>query len=654
MTSARTMPDLDTYPKLLAWNRASDCDRVALRRKDRGIWKSYTWCDCHAQVRLICLGLVALGLERGDKVAIIGDDEPEGFWAEAAIHAAGAAVVALWSDSIPSEVAYVLQHSGARFVIAEDQEQVDKLLEIKASVPGVERVIYWDAKGLRRYEEPILLGFDALRELGRRYAEEHPAAFEELVAGTRGSDVALICYTSGTTSLPKGAVITHDAILASARRMQETCPLQPGEDVITTLATASIFHSWFAGYNYMSRVVINFPEEPETLMQDIREISPRFLLITPRQWTSLSSMTQTRVADAGWLKRTAYELFLPIGYKVVDFRSSGRALPLGWRLLHALADAIVFAPLRDKLGLTKTRYPFTGSAFLSPDFFRFFQAIGINLRQVYGSTEAGVVSMHAQDDVDHDSVGRICAGADVRISETQEILVRGPSIFSGYHQSEEKTAQVLRDGWFHTGDSGYVNERGYLHYLDRIDNLDELRGGHRYAPAFIEGKLKFSRYIQDVMAVGGKSRDFLSVIVNMDFESIAKWAEAHGLTYTTFADLSQKDEVGELVRGDVARVNQVLPPPARIQRFALLPKEFDVDEGELTRTRKLKRQFLQSRYCDLIDAIYEGRAEVPMVTEVKYRDGRRATLTTRVKLRSVYPVQAALREEPPSVLEARG
>lgn len=648
------MADLDTYAKLLLRNRDTAGDQVALRRKDRGIWKSHTWRECCEQVRLLCLGLVALGLRRGDRVALIGDDEPEGFWAEAAVQAAGAAVVAMWSDSIPSEIAYVLQHSDARFVIAEDQEQVDKLLALEGSIPGVERVIYWDGKGMRRYQDPLLLGFDALREMGRRQAEPDPGAFEALVAGTHGSDPALLCYTSGTTSLPKGAVITHDAVLASARRMQAACPLAPGEDVITTLATASIFHSWFAGYHYMGRVVINFPEEPETLMQDIREISPRFLLITPRQWTSLSSMTQTRIADAGFLKRTAFERLLPVGYKVADLRAAGRPVPMGWRLLHAVADRVVFAPLRDKLGLTRTRYPFTGSAFLSPDFFRFFQAVGIDLRQIYGSTEAGVVSMHPEGDVDNESVGRICEGAEVRISEAQEILVRGPSVFSGYHKDAERTEQVLRDGWFHTGDSGHVGERGHLHYLDRIDNLDELRTGHRYAPAFIEGKLKFSRYVQDVMAVGGRERDFLSVIVNIDFESVGKWAEAAGLAYTTFADLSQKDEVGELVRGDLARVNQVLPAASRVQHFVLLPKEFDVDEGELTRTRKLKRQFLQVRYGELIDAIYDGKPEVPMVTEVKYRDGRRATLTTRVKIRAVYLRQPAAQGAPQAVREARG
>jgi long-chain acyl-CoA synthetase len=630
------MPELDTYPKLLVHNRQTAAGRVALRRKDRGIWKSFTWDDCHEQVRMLCLGLVELGLQPGDKVALIGDDEPEGFWAEVAIQAAGGTVVAMWSDSIPSEIAYVLQHSDAKFVIAEDQEQVDKLLEIGDQIPGVQRILFWDPKGMRRYDAPLLMGFEALRDLGRARHAVRESAFDELVAHTRGSSPAQISYTSGTTSLPKGAVITHQAILASARRMQAVCPLAPGEDVITTLSTASVFHAWFAGYNYMSQVVINFPEEPETLMQDIREISPRFLLITPRQWESLSSMTQTRIGDAGFLKRSAYELFLPVGYRVADLRAQRKPVPLGWRLLHALADGVVFAPLRDKLGLTRTLYPFTGSAFLSPEFFRYFQAIGVHLRQVYGSTEAGVVSMHSADDIDNDSVGRLCEGAEVRISEAQEILVRGPSIFSEYHKNPEKTGEVIREGWFHTGDSGHVNERGHLHYLDRVDNLDELRGGHRYAPAYIEGKLKFSRYIQDVMAVGGRSRDYLSVIINIDFESIGKWAEARGISYTTFADLSQKQEVGDLVRGDLARVNQTLPSEARVQRFVLLPKEFDADEGELTRTRKLKRQFLQARYRDLIDSIYDGKSEVPMVSEVKYRDGRKGQVSTSLRVRRVY------------------
>lgn len=628
--------DEDTYPKFLIRNSKLWGDKVALRRKDMGIWQNFTWKECYDQVKQLCLGLVELGLKPGDKVSLIGDDEPEGFWAEAAIQAAGGVVVAMWSDSIPSEVAYIINHSSSKYVIAEDQEQVDKVLEIKNDISDVQKLIYWDPKGMRKYDDPILVSYDHLKKTGIMSAETYPELFEELVERGKGSDIAQISYTSGTTSLPKGAMISHNAIIASAKRMQEFAPMDQGEDVITTLASASVFHSWFAGYNYICGVVINFPEEPETLMQDYREISPRFMLITPRQWESLSSMTQMRVNDAGFLKKFCYDLFLPVGYKVADLRSSKKRMGPAWNLIHKLADLLVFAPLRDKLGFAKTRYPVTGSAFLSPDFFKFFQAVGINLRQVYGSTEAGVVSMHPEDDIDNDSVGKICTGVGIEISDEQEILIRGDSIFSGYYKDPEKTAQAIKDGWFHTGDSGHINERGHLFYLDRIDNLDELSTGHRYAPAYIEGKLKFSRFIQDVMVVGGKSKNYLSVIINMDFESIGKWAEGSQISYTTFVDLSQKEEVSALIRKDLERVNNTLPEESKVRKFVLLHKEFDADEGELTRTRKLRRSFLQERYKDLIQAVYNNKKDVPVVTEVKYRDGRKGIMETDLKIRSVY------------------
>ena len=630
------LSELDTYPKYLLRNSQRWGDRVALRRKDFGIWQNYTWKDCYQQVKHLCLGLVDLGLKPGDKVSLIGDDEPEGFWAEAAIQAAGGVLVAMWSDSIPSEVAYIINHSDSKFVIAEDQEQIDKILEIKKDIPKVEKVIYWDRKGMRKYDDPILMSYDDLKMMGSQYANKHPEFFEELVAMGKGSDVGQMSYTSGTTSLPKGAMITHNAIITSARRMEASSPLHQGEDVITTLASASVFHQWFAGYSYICGVIINFPEEPETLMQDYREISPRFMLITPRQWQSLSSMTQIRINDAGFLKRFFYNLFLPVGYKVVDLRSSKKKVSLTWRLLHKVGDILVFAPLRDKLGLVKTKYPVTGSAFLSPDFFRFFQAMGINLIQIYGSTEAGVVSMHLQNDIDNDSVGLVCKGVEIKISDEQEILIKGDSIFSGYYKDPEKTNQVIRGGWFHTGDSGYINEKKHLFYLDRIDNLDELSNGLRYAPAYIEGKLKFSRFIQDVMVVGGKNRNYLSIIINIDFESIGKWAEANQVPYTTFVDLSQKEEVSILLRKDLQRVNNTLPEGSKVRKFVLLHKEFDADEGELTRTRKLRRAFLQDRYQDLIEAIYGNKMEMPVVTEVKYRDGRKGTVETNIKIRSVY------------------
>lgn len=630
------MSEIDTYPKFLVRNSKLWGDKVALRRKYFGIWQNYTWKDCYQQVKHLCLGLVVLGLKPGDKVSLIGDDEPESFWTEAAIQAAGGVLVAMWSDSIPSEISYIISHSDSKFIVAEDQEQIDKILGIKNDIPNVQKVIYWDRKGMRKYEDPILMSFDDLKKIGSKYTNAHPEFFEELVSRGKGTDVAQMSYTSGTTSLPKGAVITHNAIITSAKRMQECSPLNQGEDVITTLASASVFHQWFSGYSYICGVIINFPEEPETLMQDYREISPRFMLITPRQWQSLSSMTQIRINDAGFLKRFFYNLFLPVGHKMVDLRSSKRRISLIWKFFYKLGDILVFAPLRDKLGLVKTKYPVTGSAFLSPDFFRYFQALGINLIQIYGSTEAGVVSMHPQNDINNDSVGQVCKGVEIKISDGQEILIKGESIFSSYYKDFEKTDQVIREGWFYTGDSGYINEKRHLFYLDRIENLDELSNGHKYAPAYIEGKLKFSRFIQDVMVIGGKSRDYLSVIINIDFESIGKWAESNQVPYTTFVDLSQKKEVSVLLKKDLQRVNNTLPEGSKVRKFVLLHKEFDADEGELTRTRKLRRAFLQERYQDLIEAIYGNKMEIPVVTEVKYRDGRKATIETNIKIRSVY------------------
>lgn len=630
------MSELDTYPKFLLRNSKLWGDKVALRRKDFGIWQNYTWKDCHEQVKNLCLGLVNLGLKPGDKVSLIGDDEPEGFWAEAAIQAAGGVLVAMWSDSIPSEIAYIVSHSESKFVIAEDQEQVDKILQIKNEIPKVQKVIYWDPKGMRKYDDPILMSFDDLRKMGSINADAHLGIFEKLVAQGKGTDIAQFSYTSGTTGLPKGAMITHNAIVTSAKRMQEFAPLSQSEDVITTVGSANVFHQWFTGFHYLRGVIINSPEEPETLMQDYREISPRFMLITPRQWQSLYSMAQVRINDAGFLKRFSYNLFLPVGYKIVDLDSPGRKISPFWKLLYKLGDMLVFAPLRDKLGLVKTRYACTGGTFMSSDFFRFFQAIGINLAQIYGSTEAGVVSMHPQDDINIDSVGKVAKGVKIIISDKQEILVGGDSVFSGYYKNPEKTEEVIKDGWLHTGDAGYLNEKEHLFFLDRLENLDELSDGRKYAPAYIEGKLKFSRFIKDVMAIGGKTRDYVSVIINMDFDNIGKWAEANGVSYTTFVDLSQKKEVGDLVRKDLQRVNNALPEGTKIKKFVLLHKEFDPDEAELTRTRKLRRAFLQERYKDLINAIYENKKEMLVLTEVKYRDGRKGRVETNIKIRSVY------------------
>jgi long-chain acyl-CoA synthetase len=630
------MTELDTYQKYLIRNSQIWKDKVAIRRKRFGIWQSYTWADFYFHSKFSGLGLLGIGLEPGDKVALIGDDEPEGLWAECAAQAVNGIVVALWSDSIASEVAYILNHSDAKFVFAEDQEQVDKLLEIRDQIPKVQKVIYWDPKGLRQYDDSILLSFEDLKKIGMKYEQANPGSFERLVSKGSGSEIAILCYTSGTTGdLPKGAMITHNAIINSAKTMHEFIDLKLGDDVFSTFAAASIFHHWFVGFSFLRGVIINMPEEPETIMQDYREIAPKFMLIGPRQWQSLVSSTQVKVNDGGFLKRSAYNLFLKIGYRFVELSNSGKGIPFYWRLLNKLGETLVYRPLRDKLGLIKAKYPATGSAFLSPDFFKFFQAIGLNLIQCYGSTEAGFVSSHPQDDINIDSVGRIGNNVSVQLSDKSEILVGGGGIFSGYYKDEDKTNEALKDGWFYTGDAGYIDDKAHIYYQDRITNLEELSSGYKYAPSYIEGKLQFSEYIMDAMVLGGKDRSYISAVIAMDFETIGKWAEENHIPYTTFVDLSEKDEVGDLVRKDIARVNKTLPDETKLRKFVLLHKEFDPDDAELTRTRKLRRSFLQDRYKKLIDAIYEGKSVMPVVAEVKYRDGRTGEVKTNIKIRTV-------------------
>ena len=630
------MAEIDTYPKCLIRNRQNWGDKVAIRRKRSGIWQSYTWDDFYVQSKFSGLGLVGLGLEPGDKVALIGDDKPEALWAECGIQAVGGIMVAMWSDAIASEVAYMLNHSDARFVFAEDQEQVDKILQIKDQIPKVEKVIYWNPKGLRQYDDPILISFEDLKKIGKEYEEVNPGSFEELISKSSRNDIAIICYTSGTTgNLPKGAIITHGAILQSAETMHEFIDLNLGDDAFCTFTAASIFHHWFLGFSFLRGAIINMPEGPETIMQDYREIAPKFILISPRQWQSLVSSTQVKVNDGGFFKRSTYDLFLDIGYKIVEFTSAGKTIPLHWKLLHKLGDVFVYKPLRDKVGLIKAKYPATGSAFLSPDFFQYYQAIGINLIQCYGSTEAGFVSSHPQNDMNIHSLGRVGSNVKVKLSDNQEILVGGEGIFSGYYKDEDKTNEELKDGWFYTGDAGYMDDNGHLYYHDRLQNLEEFDNVHIFAPAHIEGKLQFSKFIIDSMVLGGESRGYSSAIVAMDFETIGKWAEENSIPYTTFADLSQKDDLGDLLKKEIAGINKTLPQESRLKRFALLHKEFDPDDAELTRSRKMRKAFLLERYKELIDAIYAEKKEIPVVAEVKYRDGRKGELKTNIKIRTV-------------------
>jgi long-chain acyl-CoA synthetase len=611
-------------PKLLLQTARHYGDRkVAMREKEFGIWRPISWRRYLAEVRLLAAGFTALGLERGDKVALIGHNRPEGLWAEMAALAVGAVVVWLYQDALIDEVRYMVDHSDARFLVGEGQQEVDKGLAIRPRCPKLERIIWDDPKGMRGYDDPCLLSLADVRRLGLEFDAKDPEAFERLVVQGRGEDTALLFYTSGTTAQPKGALLSHRNMLKMGQNMLAVDPCAETDDFVSFLPFSWIGEQMMSiSCGLMAGFTLNFPEDPETVERDMREIAPQVMFSPPRIYEQMVRTVQVKVLDAPRIKRAAFDWAMRIGGQVADLRLAKQSVPATLRLKCRVAGLLVLRKLRDHLGLTRIRHAYSGGAALGPDHIRFFHALGVNLKQIYGQTEiAGISVLHRDGDVKFNTAGLPIPDTEIRIAPDGEILSRSPCVFQGYYKNPEATAQTLRHGWLHSGDIGFIDEQDHLVVFDRRRDVMTLAGGSRFSPQYLETRLKFSPYIKDAWVLGDK-REAVTAVICIDAGVVGKWAEDHHIPYTSYAELSRKPEVQDLVRDAVLHVNEGLSPAARIQRVVHLHKEFDADDEELTRTRKLRRVFLEERYQAIVEGLYSGAREIHLETTVTYEDGR--------------------------------
>ncbi len=626
-----------TFPALLLRNtKKYGARKAALREKEFGIWQEYTWKDYYEHVKYFSLGLISLGFEKDDKVAIIGDNRPEWLFAELAAQSAGAIPLGIYQDSILSEVAYIIDHSDAKFVVAEDQEQVDKILNMKHKLPKLQYIIYTDPKGMRKYRDPMLVYFPEVERRGRELEKKEQGLFEDNVNRVKENDIAFIAYTSGTTGFPKGVLLTHRNMLKMAMNLNKVDPKYEDDEYVSFLPLPWIGEQMMSVSTALSiGFTVNFPEEPETAMHDLYEIGPNVMFSPPRVWESLSRQVKVKMLDASFFKRMVYNICLPIGYKWADFKFKKQKPPLIWKILYLMAWIAIFRPLKDRLGFARLRSAMTGGAALGPDVFRFFHALGVNLKQIYGQTEiSGISTIHRDGDIKFDTVGIPIPETEIRISDEGEILSRSPSVFQGYYKDPEATAKTLKDGWLHSGDAGYFDEDGHLVVIDRVKDLMMLSDGTRFSPMFIENKLKFSPYIIEAMVVGHQ-KPYIGAIICIDYKHVGKWAEDHLIPYTTYTDLAAKPEVYDLIEREVYKVNKTLPKAARIKKFILLYKELDADDEELTRTRKLRRNVITQKYEKEINAIYSDVEILPIESKIRYQDGRTSTIRTNLLVRTM-------------------
>ncbi|HZX30843.1 MAG TPA: AMP-binding protein [Rhodocyclaceae bacterium] len=641
-------PDgLHTFPRLLFHHAKVRGASPAMREKDLGIWQTWTWAEVADRVRAMACGLAALGFKRGDNLAIIGDNRPHLYMTMTAVQCLGGVPVPLYQDAVAAEMLFVLQDAGIRFALVEDQEQVDKLLEVKDQLPLLEHIVYDDPRGMRHYNQPFLHDVHELMEMGRIHDRNHSDFLNAEVEKGHYDDVSVMLYTSGTTGKPKGVCQTHAAFIAAAQGGVQVDRMTPDGDILSYLPMAWVGDHLFSfAQALVAGFTINCPESGDTVMTDLREIGPTYYFAPPRVFESLLTQVMIRMEDAGALKRRMFHYFMDVAKRCGAEILDGKSVGLGDRLLYSLGNLFVYGPLRNVLGLSRVRVAYTAGAAIGPDLFRFYRSIGINLKQFYGQTETcAYVCMQPDGEIKLDSVGRPAPGVEIKIAENGEVLVKGPMLLKEYYKRPDATAESINaDGYFMTGDAGFIDEDGHLKIIDRAKDVGKLSNGAMFAPNYIENKLKFFQHIKEVVCFG-HDRDMVTAFINIDVGAVGNWAERRGIAYSGYTDLAGKAEVYELIRQCVEEVNEALAndsmvADSQIHRFLVLHKELDPDDDELTRTRKVRRNFVAEKYAVLIDALYTGKASQYIETEVKFEDGRRGKVAADLKIvdAKTYPV----------------
>ncbi|WP_350335930.1 AMP-dependent synthetase/ligase [Coralliovum pocilloporae] len=643
---------LDTFPKLLIRNARIRGSRPAVREKYLGIWQTWTWGEVLEEVRIYSLGLKQLGVQSGEKVAIVGSNRPRLYWTFAAVQTLGAVPVPVYADSVAEEMAYVLEHAEARIAIVENQEQTDKVQSIAETVTCLEQVVYDDPRGLRDYDHSALHSIDQVQELGRAAMAEDTSAVENWLDGINracGSDLSVMLYTSGTTGRPKGVMLSYDNLLISARNACEMDQMTDADEAVAYLPLAWVGdHVFSYGQSYWSGFCVACPESAETLMHDLREIGPSFFFAPPRTFETLLTNIMIRMEDAGRLKKAMFDTFLKVADRVGEDILNGKPTGLADRLLYKLGDMLVYGPLKDALGFSKVRIGYTAGEAIGPEIFRFYRSLGINLKQLYGQTEASVyVTVQPDGEIFSDTVGKPAQDVEIRIADNGEVHYRSPGVFVGYFKNDDATRDTkTEDGWVLTGDAGFIDNRGHLKIIDRAKDVGKFNDGAMFAPKYVENKLKFFPNVKEVVAFGS-DRDFCTCFVNIDLTAVGNWAERNNIPYASYQELAAHPDVYKTIEEHVAQVNadlarEPMMAQSQIHRFLVLHKELDADDGELTRTQKVRRKFITERYGELIEALYDGSAEKYISTEVTFEDGRKGQLAATVEIRDVttFPVEA--------------